>query len=292
MLEMYEETKEKITFKLEGENELDVKNFGEMLLNVENILRKINVTTNKKNALEVKIIAIKEGSFEFDLMTFLGILPELFQNAVSAYELTKAFLEWIKLKDWLKGEKVEKIEIVNNGEKVNITKVDGTGHTINNTINCNIFTGQNKVEEIDKLYRNLGKFLPKDRNLILKTKEGIYSHSNKVKENLEAPIQIQETEEEKKETNLVTRVVVIKKVDFTMNSKWQFKIGGKVYEVPILDEEFKNYVISGNFFAHNGTELKVDLEEAITYNSKGEALDISFSILKVYPIEDSSYKLV
>lgn len=42
MLEMYNKTSEKITFKLEGENQLDVRNFGEMLISTENILKKNN----------------------------------------------------------------------------------------------------------------------------------------------------------------------------------------------------------------------------------------------------------
>ena len=43
MLDMYNKTTGKLTFKLEGENELNVRNFSEMLIGTENILKKIKI---------------------------------------------------------------------------------------------------------------------------------------------------------------------------------------------------------------------------------------------------------
>lgn len=93
MLDMYNKTTGKLTFKLEGENELNVRNFSEMLIGTENILKKITNVTKDNASLELKIVAIKEGSFEFDLLAILGTLPELFQGIITAYDLIESFLE-------------------------------------------------------------------------------------------------------------------------------------------------------------------------------------------------------
>jgi len=68
-----------------------------------------------------------------------------------------------------------------------------------------------------------------------------------------------------------------------MKSKWQIYIHNKLYHVDISDEVFKEFVISGRFSAHNGTKLRVDLEEVIKYNSKNEIINLDYTnILKVY----------
>lgn len=281
MLEMYNITQEKISFKLEGENEIDVRNFGEMLISTESILKKITNINNDNASLELKIVAIKEGSFEFDLVTLLGALPELFDGAITAYKLIDAFLELINFKDWLKGEEVK--EMVNNGDNVIANKVDGSNHTITNTLNVNIFANDKKIEDIDKLLRGLGNSIPANRDLTLKTYDTTYNYTSKLKGNLEAPIQIRAREDDAIEKSIVIREVVIKKPDLEMKSKWQIYIHNKLYQVNIDDEEFKGYVTSGKFSAHNGMKLKVALEEIVRYSAQNELVDIDYTtILKVY----------
>lgn len=289
MLEMYDKTSEKITFKLEGENELDVRNFGEMLIDTENILKKITNASNDNAHLELKIVAIKEGSFEFDLLAVLAALPELFQNAITAYKLIDAFLEWIYFKNWLKGEEVK--EMVNNGNNVIVNKVDGSGHTITNNLNVNIFQSDKKVEDIDKLFVAFGSSIPAGRDLTLKANNEIHNYAAEVKEHLETPIQIKPREDETIETNIVTREVVIKKPDLEMKSKWQIYIHNKLYHVDINDEMFKSYVVSGRFSAHNGMKLRVDLEEVVRYNLQKETTDVDYTtILKVYSTTETNLK--
>lgn len=281
MLEMYNITQEKISFKLEGENEIDVRNFGEMLISTESILKKITNINNDNASLELKIVAIKEGSFEFDLVTLLGALPELFDGVITAYKLIDAFLELINFKDWLKGEEVK--EMVNNGDNVIANKVDGSNHTITNTLNVNIFANDKKIEDIDKLLRGLGNSIPANRDLTLKTYDTTYNYTSKLKGNLEAPIQIRAREDDAIEKSIVIREVVIKKPDLEMKSKWQIYIHNKLYQVNIDDEEFKGYVTSGKFSAHNGMKLKVALEEIVRYSAQNELVDIDYTtILKVY----------
>ena len=142
MLDMYNKTTGKLTFKLEGENELNVRNFSEMLIGTENIFKKITNVTKDNTSLELKIVAIKEGSFEFDLLAILGTLPELFQGIITAYDLIESFLEWIYFKNWLKGEEIK--EMVSNENNVIVNKVDGTNNTITNNININIFKDDKK----------------------------------------------------------------------------------------------------------------------------------------------------
>jgi hypothetical protein len=281
MLDMYNKTTGKLTFKLEGENELNVRNFSEMLIGTENILKKITNVTKDNASLELKIVAIKEGSFEFDLLAILGTLPELFQGIITAYDLIESFLEWIYFKNWLKGEEIK--EMVSNENNVIVNKVDGTNNTITNNININIFKDDKKIEDIDKLFVALGNSIPNGRNLTLKTNDETHNYPSSIKENLEAPIKIKPQEDERIETSVITREVIIKKPDFEMKSKWQIYIHNKLYHVDISDEVFKEFVISGRFSAHNGTKLRVDLEEVIKYNSKNEIINLDYTnILKVY----------
>lgn len=287
MLEIYNKTSEKITFKLEGENQLDVRNFGEMLIDTENILKKITSVTKENSSLELKIIAIKEGSFEFDLLAILGTLPELFQGITTAYNLIEAFLEWIYFKNWLKGEEIK--QMVNNGNNVIVNKVDGSSHTITNNLNVNIFGSDKKVEEIDKLFVALGSSIPIGRDLTLKANDEAHTYTAKIKEHLGTPIQIKPQEDEKVEKSIVTREVIIKKPDLEMKSKWQIYIHNKLYHVDINDEFFKEFVISGRFSAHNGMKLRVDLEEVVRYNLQKETVDIDYTtILKVHPTTETN----
>lgn len=289
MLEMYNITNEKITFKLEGENEIDVRNFGEMLISTENILKKITNVNNGNASLELKIIAIKEGSFEFDLITFLGVLPQLIPNIMDAYKLIEAFLEWIRFKNWLKGEEVK--SMVNNGNNVIVTKVDGNNHTITNNLNVNIFGSDKKIEDLDKLLMELGNSIPFGRNITFKTNDTTQNYTAKIKEHLEMPIVIKPKEDETVEKNIVTREIIIKKPDLEMKSKWQIYIHNKLYHVDITDEEFKGYVTSGKFSAHNGMKLRVDLEEVARYTTEKELIDLEYTtISKVYPTTETNLK--
>ena len=226
MLDMYNKTTGKLTFKLEGENELNVRNFSEMLIGTENILKKITNVTKDNTSLELKIVAIKEGSFEFDLLAILGTLPELFQGIITAYDLIESFLEWIYFKNWLKGEEIK--EMVSNENNVIVNKVDGTNNTITNNININIFKDDKKIEDIDKLFVALGNSIPNGRNLTLKTNDETHDYPSSIKENLEAPIKIKPQEDERIETSVITREVIIKKPDFEMKSKWQIYIHNKL----------------------------------------------------------------
>lgn len=290
MLEIYNITQEKITFKLEGANELDVRNFSEMLINTENILKKIINTNEASSSLEVKIVAVKEGSFEFDLVTLLGMLPQVIPNLVNAYKLIEAFLEWINFKNWLKGEEVK--TMVNNGNNVIVNKIDGSNHTITNNLNVNIFGNDKKIEDIDKLLVALGGSIPTGRDITFKTNDTTHNYTAKVKEHLEMPINIKPKEDEIIEKNIVTREITIKKPDLEMKSKWQIYILNKLYQVDINDEEFKGYVTSGKFSAHNGMKLRVDLEEIAKYNAEKELKDVEYtSILKVYPNEETNLTL-
>ena len=287
MLEIYNKTSEKITFKLEGENQLDVRNFGEMLIDTENILKKITSVTKENSSLELKIIAIKEGSFEFDLLAILGTLPELFQGITTAYNLIEAFLEWIYFKNWLKGEEIK--QMVNNGNNVIVNKVDGSSHTITNNLNVNIFGSDKKVEDIDKLFVALGSSIPTGRDLTLTANDEAHTYTAEIKEHLETPIQIKPQEDEKVEKSIVTREVIIKKPDLEMKSKWQIYIHNKLYHVDINDKFFKEFVISGRFSAHNGMKLRVDLEEVVRYNLQKETVDIDYTtILKVHPTTETN----
>lgn len=173
--------------------------------------------------------------------------------------------------------------MVSNENNVIVNKVDGTNNTITNNININIFKDDKKIEDIDKLFVALGNSIPNGRNLTLKTNDETHDYPSSIKENLEAPIKIKPQEDERIETSVITREVIIKKPDFEMKSKWQIYIHNKLYHVDISDEVFKEFVISGRFSAHNGTKLRVDLEEVIKYNSKNEIINLDYTnILKVY----------
>ncbi|HEY4534264.1 MAG TPA: hypothetical protein VIG61_08935, partial [Fusobacterium sp.] len=208
-------------------------------------------------------------------------------TTIDSFQMIQAFLEWIKIKDWIKGEKVEKIEKLKNGNGAILTKINGDSNTVTNNLNITIFTDSSKLEEIDKYFTKLGLSLPEGRKMVLSSEGEVYNYSKDVKKNLEAPLNIIEKDVDDIEVSVVTRNIVLKKVDFDMKSKWQVYIVEKLYEVAILDEEFKEHVLSGRFTANKGTKLKVDLKEIIRSNSKGEIIEVHYEVLKVYPKEET-----
>lgn len=181
--------------------------------------------------------------------------------------------------------------MVNNGNNVIVTKVDGNNHTITNNLNVNIFGSDKKIEDLDKLLMELGNSIPFGRNITFKTNDTTQNYTAKIKEHLEMPIVIKPKEDETVEKNIVTREIIIKKPDLEMRSKWQIYIHNKLYHVDITDEEFKGYVTSGKFSAHNGMKLRVDLEEVARYTTEKELIDVEYTtISKVYPTIETNLK--
>ena len=280
MLKMYKESRDTLTFKLEGESEIEVNDFTNLLTSASSVFGKIVSINDKEACLNLKITAIREGSFEFDLTSIIGILPSLFENALDATTLISSFLEILKLKQYLKGKKIK----FSDGKT--LVTVNGDVTLINNGLIQNIFSSEENIKEIDKALTNFGKNLP-ERDLVFKSKKEEIKYTKEFKRSMEEPIVMEDTKTEFTKINKYTREVILKKVDFNMTSMWQV-ITDKQIDVTITDLEFKEYVISGQFIAKKGKVLKVDMEEHLTIGKNDIPIDSQthYFITKVYPDEN------
>lgn len=282
MLNISNKTEETVIFKFDGNSEIDILDFSNTLKNISEVINNISVATNKELYLNLKIVAIQKGSFEFNLKAIAGAVYSLLPTikTVEASQILKAFCELLNLKQWLSDEKVQ--SITNENGNVTITKSNGLSNKITNTIVTNIFLND-KYGEIEKSLNQLGYSLPSNKTLTIKAKDFEYNYNLSLKDDLQTELSsqfINENSEPHTEKTTYSRYVTIKKPDLEMKSLWEVTTD-KVIRVIIKDEDFKNLVLNKQFTFFRGKKLYVELEEETEFNSNVDITNVKYSILKV-----------
>lgn len=152
--------REKLTFHLEGETEIDVETLMSTLENTVNCLTVIadNVLT-KKDFYKFVVKDMRKGSFVLDIEVIKNIVDNIAPLVPMAGTIIPTFVEIVKIKKALKGELPKDIKEVDNN-KISITLNDNSSINFNNSA-VKIYINN---PELDDNLSKLSGDISKDQN--------------------------------------------------------------------------------------------------------------------------------
>lgn len=265
------------------ENEVNSKTLAATLLAFTEIIEEINRDLITGKSIEVRIKPFQAGSFDvpFDIIegAIAGVLSE---HAFSIPEIIKIYVELIRLKLNLKGEKPEKYKEIDTGIEIsnnsgNITIVDKR--------TFNIYNKNDRVHNAFERQFDRLNYDPAidDVELRSKTNESLIAVKREEFMSLllrDYPTAVMIAQDA--QADIVEDVFLnIFKIVFDANHKWEFFYKGNKIAAKIMDKEFTNKILSGERFA-NGDILRVQLRLKRTFDKIANTfVNKSFEIIKV-----------
>ncbi len=270
---MIEQKMNDIKIKYEGEeNQINANTFINSLLHLSTVIQEINRELHPDRKIELKINALTPGSFVVDIHLQMSILDEigkLFtkENLSIAAEIAGVLGGIISIRQLLQKEKPAIINntethttiINNNGDKITIEnkvyKIYTTNDTINNALSSefDVLSGDNNIE-------GLTLFDSKNEVLCSVNKSEFYPLSEGV------------FEEETQQNKIVPRTVtlIILRLSFERNMKWEFYYDGNKISAKMDDETFYSRIDDGETFAKGDcleAEIEISQQFDITVNT-------------------------
>lgn len=243
--------KEIITIKFDGEKSISVDTLCSALIEFKKLSE---LTSDGEYKVDYRIVANREGSFEVDLLSIVSVATLLLNDFSRSLnkEIINVISEWFKVKIHLnekppKEVKKEngKVEIMNESGKVMQTNLAGAKIL--------------EKAEINKLIMNFGSSLQQDNRSGIKMSADDEELLNLKSNDFNKIISRESIKlEEKIRTSKVQTRLVVCKVDFAGDSKWDF-IYNKRIQAKIEDEEFKNKVFDHLISFSRGTQIDVDM---------------------------------
>ena len=273
---------EELIVKYNGElNEIDADTFFNSIIPLTAAIQEIERVLAPNHKLNIKIRAPQRGSFEILLLFDQTLLDSLFENiSLTKIGVLISILSGIlAIRKHLKGEKPVKVE--ENNHNVSITNSAGQSISVDNrTFNI---TMNNIVvsDSMDKVFRALNNdksidslgMLSKRKKKLLEIKREEFKDASK-----SIPLLEEKTKKYQREVELV-----VFKVVFEPDYKWEFYLNGRPINAKIEDEEyFKERINKGEGFSR-GDRLKVDLEVTQIFDdSLNTYIDKTFVVKKVH----------
>lgn len=278
---------EQMKFVFEGENHVDLNLLIKTLSGISNSYRSIIQTINEEAIIDLKVEAFNKGSFEIVLDFLVHSFPNVWQFFQGAPLTIKTFLEILKIKKELKGQKPLLVEKEDN--KTKITNYFGeTNYHDSNVVN--VYFGN---PEIDKNISDGIFSVLKDSD---KKAVSIINNGEK--------IDFQKSEYEELATHVVdenllmeqTQIVestvrtelLLRKPDLIGESKWGFKYENQFIEASIYDSEFLEKVKDGTIKTlYHGVRIPVEMKITFTLDKSLTPISKKYVILSVTgePIE-------
>ena len=251
-----------LTIKYDGQtNQIDANTFINSLLQISLIIQEVNKELYPEKKVNVKINALREGSFVVDIILHSSLISDItdFFSAKDGIAITSiigTIGALISIKQFLKKEKSVVIE--SKGDDVTIVNGDGNKTTVNKTVlniyNSNV-TIQNALSEefntlnSDSNISGFEMFDSNDNSLCNITKDEFYDLSEKF---------VDQNDDTNRKV-LVTTALNIIRLPFEKNVKWEFYYQGNKISSKMDDDEFYGKINNGESFA-KGDSLEVNLE--------------------------------
>jgi len=274
MLGIYNETKDTMKFRFDGENSIDATELIKFLEKTVGVFNEIVTVSDKDVFFKLEVKAMEKGSFSIIIASLIQETPRLFSVIKHAKDVFSTFKEMLEVKKMLKDDKIKEI----NGKE--IITINGNHITLINKPTQVIMSNEENLKRIDDKITDFSESLP-NRVLHVEDNQSDFVLTDDVKKTLEIPLVIEEEKGTIIDTSTVIRDLIIKKPDFSMKSMWEFTADKKI-KATIADENFKEAVLSGRFKTHHGHKIKVEMEEINEYTSDYETiLNSHYKILKV-----------
>jgi len=252
------ESKEIFTISFGGKNSIDAKTFSQTIDSTIELLKESAIANDPSCFVRLEIKANHSGSFETIIEAIVKFSETIFnkENIKFAKEILDGYLDFIKIKEHLKGKKVKKIE--SDGKEIAIQNHQNEIKKFAKKTG-EIYFQNSKIENI---IVNQFTILSNDKrsNFTIKTSDGEIT----INENSFENMKINTFDEVLANTKTVKQkpIVVdllVKKPDLLGDSKWQF-IFNKNIEAKIEDEIFLEKVRKRQIVILAGDKINCELE--------------------------------
>jgi hypothetical protein len=235
----FSESIESFKVSFGGENSIDAETFVKSINNTISLVKKSATAIDPSCFLRLEIKANKEGSFETLIDAVVRHKEDLLVASSIAGNIVQGFLNFLWIKEHLKGRKAKKIEsndretaIQNqNNEILKVKKEIGTAYFQDN--------------EIDSLIINQFTILAENHSsFAITTKNGEIKIDKKTYEDMMQPVVDDHPTAKTIKNKPIEVDLPLKKPDLLGKSKWEF-IYNKKIEAKIDDEVFLSKVRKG-----------------------------------------------
>lgn len=268
-----------INFSYKGDSHfIDVNTLVLTQTHFLNALVEINRSFDSSVKLNIKIEAVKQGSFELNQLVVVAAATELFSPPTIGYidNLFSILSSYLSLHSFLKGEKADKIEPIteaNNEPKV-VIEIKGKNIKVHpNAINLYM---TNNV--LSHSVMKMGEALVSDNDVDglelkeIKSNKPLLSVSKSNFSDMVIPNAYLDNDTKIEEKKGVTVIITKPEIDPKKYSRWNFIYNGRrINSVIIKDNVFLKKVKDGIYRFGNGDGLRVNLN--IVYK-----MDINFKV--------------
>lgn len=270
MWKMYNETKTELSIHLSGEDEIDILELSDFLSDTYEVFKDVASYYGKDYYFKMNFSKAEKGSIKVFLSAIAPLLPNIFENGVTALTTIKTAFEVIKIIKDLKGEKPKKIDFEKNSIENNYGEVN-----FYSANSINIYYTKPVEKKVKKSFADISEREGIKYELI---EEGISveMRQNEIKE-IVNKLEVEETEE----TDILYENIEINlfKVPFQGNSKWDIIYNDKKIKVSVWDKEFLKKLHAGEIFLSAQDIFIVDMREIKEKNKT------KYYILKVQEVK-------
>lgn len=249
------ESREMMSFHLDGESEIDAALLSKMISDMAELTKITAREVNPDAYLKMNVTAFKNGSFQVDFSAVCQVAESLINTLAPGVTLAATVIGGVKgifeIKKFLKGEKAKSVTEPEDGY---ITVESKTGQKITVPAQSGIVMN---VVQADQLVTNISEGAREhnpDGGFSLTVKDESVVCSSEDVSNMAKPLPINETVTCQRFRADVT--MRIRKAVLEGTSKWGFDLNGKAIEASIADDNFLEV------FQHNGRVGKGDYIEA------------------------------
>ncbi len=275
-----------------GKNSIDAETFTKSINNTIDLVKESANAVDPSCFLRLEIKANQEGSFETVIDAIIRHKDDLLTITSIAGNVIQGFLNFILIKEHLKGRKARKIE--SNDKETAIQNQDNQILKVQKEIG-NAYFQNNKI---DNLIVNQFTILTDNRSSYsITTKNDKITIDKNSYDNMRQVVVDENPTAKTIKQKPIEVELLLKKPDLLGDSKWQF-VYNKTIEAKIEDEDFLDKVRRGKISVRAGVkipclmEVEYDLSDRLDIIQKSEKYNIKKIIGDIIePEEDSQQSL-
>lgn len=269
-----------ISLKYEGKNSIDLDTLMSSLSGAAKAYKATLSATYADQGAEIglNVKAFAPGSVEVMLESVVNAAPAIAPMLPNVISSTKTFLEIVKLKKELKGEKPQSVE--QKGKTTKIINHDGETHYHDSTV-YNLYLNNPVIDAgLTSMFTALKG---SDRPAV---SFGAAQEHVQIEEcdyeamNTSVVDELAEAEYRKLEST-VEEQLLLKSPDFIGDAKWDFYYDTKIIHATIDDETFMDSVRRGKIKLFAGVKIPVKMKIEVFLNDKLETVKKKYTILEV-----------
>lgn len=276
------ESRAKMSFHLDGENEIDASLLSHMISDMADFTQIMAKEVNPDAYLKMNVTAFKNGSFQVDFSAVCQAAQSIFLTVGAAATIAGSVIGAVKggieLKKLLKGEKPKSIKKLPDG-KVEIESKDGDKATVpsaSQTVIYNIRADQliTNISGYAKEHNPNGGFTVSDES------GAVYCSTDDVM-GMSKPSNIVETTTCQRSHTEVD--MLIRKAVLEGSSKWGFDYNGRAIDATIEDEDFLLWFME-NGTVNRGDHIRATLDILTDVDPNGVAIKGTekFTVVQVH----------